>query len=199
MGSAAQTISKAAPMPRTVNRAHAGELSSCARAGVALIKTRPAAAAHPLLGRRVAAMCSTGRAPAPGRRASTGIQTPAWAEAATGHALAALVSAALLMAPQPSIAASATENFASRCAGCHAGGGNVVQAGASLRSGDLKKNGIETPEQIYDLIYKGKGKMPGFGNDCAPRGQCTFTARFSDEEMSDMTTYVIDQAAADWK
>lgn len=55
------------------------------------------------------------------------------------------------------------------CAGCHAGGGNVVQAGATLSTSDLKKNGVADSKAIYDLIYGGTGKMPGYGKDCAPR------------------------------
>ena len=49
----------------------------------------------------------------------------------------------------------------------------MVQAGASLRTGDLQRNSAASSEAIYDLIYKGKGKMPGYGKECAPkvRGQ----------------------------
>ena len=54
-------------------------------------------------------------------------------------------------------------------AGCHAGGGNVVQAGATLSTGDLRKNGMLDPDALYNQIYRGKGKMPGYGKDCAPR------------------------------
>ena len=44
-----------------------------------------------------------------------------------------------------------------------------MQAGASLRTGDLQRNNAATSDAIYDLIYKGKGKMPGYGKECAPR------------------------------
>ena len=54
-------------------------------------------------------------------------------------------------------------------AGCHAGGGNVVQAGASLFTGDLQRNGLTSTDAVYELIYKGKGKMPGYGVNCAPK------------------------------
>ena len=50
-----------------------------------------------------------------------------------------------------------------------AGGGNIVQAGQTLFTGDLQKNGMMEPEALYNLIYKGKNKMPGYGKDCAPR------------------------------
>ena len=49
------------------------------------------------------------------------------------------------------------------------GGGNVVQAGATLKEGDLQKNGVASVEAIYDLVYNGKGKMPGYGAGCAPK------------------------------
>ena len=41
--------------------------------------------------------------------------------------------------------------------------------GATLKLADLQKNGAATPEAIYELIYKGKGKMPGYGINCAPK------------------------------
>eukprot|EP00891_Asterochloris_glomerata_P004060 jgi/Astpho2/4060/Aster-x1196 len=98
----------------------------------------------------------------------------------------------------------------SGCIGCHAGGGNVMQAGASLRTGDLQRNNAATSDAIYDLIYKGKGKMPGYGKECAPRGlsvacdvqlqgKCTFGKRLSDDDLQRLTQYVLERAAADWK
>lgn len=45
----------------------------------------------------------------------------------------------------------------------------MVQAGASLQTKDLEKNGAATVDAIYKLIYSGKGKMPGYGKDCQPR------------------------------
>ena len=55
------------------------------------------------------------------------------------------------------------------------GGGNVVQSGATLREADLQKNGVASVEAIYDLVYKGKGKMPGYGAGCTPK-VCELTA-----------------------
>lgn len=53
--------------------------------------------------------------------------------------------------------------------GCHAGGGNIVQRNAGLGLEELKRNNAASPEQIYDLVYSGKGKMPGYGVNCAPK------------------------------
>jgi hypothetical protein len=54
-------------------------------------------------------------------------------------------------------------------AGCHVGGGNIVQAGATLFPADLEKNGVADSSSLYQLIYAGKGRMPGFGQECAPK------------------------------
>lgn len=54
-------------------------------------------------------------------------------------------------------------------AGCHTNGGNIIQAGATLFQADLVKNGFSDSESLYKLIYSGKGRMPGFGQDCAPK------------------------------
>lgn len=44
-----------------------------------------------------------------------------------------------------------------------------MQAGASLQTNDLQKNGAATTDAIYKLVYYGKGKMPGYGKECTPR------------------------------
>lgn len=45
----------------------------------------------------------------------------------------------------------------------------MVQGGASLSTGDMRRNGVLDAQAIYDLTYGGRGKMPGYGKDCAPR------------------------------
>jgi hypothetical protein len=49
------------------------------------------------------------------------------------------------------------------------GGGNIIQSGATLFQEDLVKNGFADSDSLYKLIYSGKGRMPGFGADCAPK------------------------------
>lgn len=53
--------------------------------------------------------------------------------------------------------------------GCHVGGGNIIQGGATLFQADLVKNGAAGSDSLYKLIYSGKGRMPGFGKECAPK------------------------------
>ena len=45
----------------------------------------------------------------------------------------------------------------------------MVQAGATLKQADLQKNGVASVEALYDLVYNGKGKMPGYGAGCTPK------------------------------
>ncbi|KAL6761834.1 hypothetical protein V8C86DRAFT_2528657 [Haematococcus lacustris] len=110
--------------------------------------------------------------------------------------------------------AATEQTFTMKCAGCHAGGGNVLAAGASLFPDDLKRNGYTDAQSLYTLIYKGKfdvkqvclafvalcnqGKMPGYGKECAPKGQCTFGPRLADEEVQSLAEYVLERAAAGW-
>lgn len=112
--------------------------------------------------------------------------------------------------PPPAFAAAEAvlnpaELFARTCAGCHAGGSNVVEPGATLRAPDLARAGLASGatgaadvDALYDVIYGGRRKMPGYGETCAPKGQCTFGARLSDEVIRSLAAYVAEQAAAGW-
>ncbi|XP_077244542.1 cytochrome c [Tasmannia lanceolata] len=50
--------------------------------------------------------------------------------------------------------------FHRACIGCHVGGGNIIQPGATLFMEDLQKNRVATEEGIYGITYYGKGRMP---------------------------------------
>ncbi|KAL4458244.1 hypothetical protein ABPG75_013109 [Micractinium tetrahymenae] len=116
--------------------------------------------------------------------------------AATFVGLAA-AGALLLSAPQAQ-ALDAAAVFTRSCAGCHAGGGNVIRRDATLQLGDLQKNGLEGEEALYGIIYSGRNSMPGFGQECAPRGACTFGPRLADEDIQELAAYVLAQAQAGW-
>ncbi|CAN6545800.1 unnamed protein product [Malus baccata var. baccata] len=88
--------------------------------------------------------------------------------------------------------------FRRTCIGCHDAGGNIIQPGATLFTKDLQRNGVDTEEEIYRVTYFGKGRMPGFGEKCAPRGQCTFGARLQDEEIKILAEFVKLQADQNW-
>lgn len=118
------------------------------------------------------------------------------------RALVSTVAAATLGASAAGAAWASEDSaglFAKTCAGCHAAGGNVVAAGATLFPADLERNGVNDADTIYDLIYAGKNKMPGYGEGCQPRGQCTFGARLSDDDIRGVAEYVLEQSKSGWK
>ncbi|KAK7251979.1 hypothetical protein RIF29_35624 [Crotalaria pallida] len=88
--------------------------------------------------------------------------------------------------------------FGQACIGCHDAGGNIIQPGATLYTKDLHRNGVDTEEEIYRVTYYGKGRMPGFGKECKPRGQCTFGARLEDEDIKILAEFVKLQADQGW-
>ena len=90
------------------------------------------------------------------------------------------------------------QTFSNTCAGCHAGGGNIVRRDATLKSSDLKKYGVDSPDALYQLIYSGRGSMPGYGEDCAPKKNCTFGKRLSDSEIQSLASFVLDQSSKNW-
>ncbi|XP_068656161.1 cytochrome c6, chloroplastic [Aristolochia californica] len=90
------------------------------------------------------------------------------------------------------------ELFNKACIGCHVAGGNIIQPGATLFLKDLQRNGVDSEEGIYGITYYGKGRMPGFGVNCTPRGQCTFGARLQDEEIKLLAEFVKSQADKGW-
>jgi hypothetical protein len=75
------------------------------------------------------------------------------------------LSLSLFLPMYPALAASeeTVQTFQNSCAGCHAGGGNIVKRDATLALSDLQKYGLDGPDQLYDIIYSGRGSMPGFG------------------------------------
>ncbi|OAY79437.1 Cytochrome c6, chloroplastic [Ananas comosus] len=88
--------------------------------------------------------------------------------------------------------------FQKACIGCHDMGGNILQPDATLFMKDLQRNGVSTEEGIYNITYYGKGRMPGFGEKCAPRGQCTFGPRLQEEEIKLLAEFVKSQADRGW-
>ncbi|CAG9462573.1 unnamed protein product [Pedinophyceae sp. YPF-701] len=112
------------------------------------------------------------------------------------RAVAGAVAATVVVA-MPALA-SPEEQFANKCVGCHANGGNIVARNATLQLPDLQRNGRDTVDAIYEITYKGKGKMPGFGENCAPKGQCTFGPKLTDGEVRDIAEWILGKAEAGW-
>src|SRR5437762_12676870 len=65
------------------------------------------------------------------------------------------------------VAGDGAETFKAKCAACHGpdGAGNAA-AGKAMKVRDLTSSDVQaqTDDQLYDIITKGKGKMPAYGN-----------------------------------
>lgn len=124
-------------------------------------------------------------------------------ERSPGADVASIALAAMMtLAGSPAVAfdGDAAGAFSSRgCVGCHAAGGNVVNGSATLFAKDLERNGLISKEDVAKVIELGRGKMPGYGEACAPRGACTFGARLDASEIDALATYVLERAANEWK
>ncbi|PPT05656.1 Cytochrome C553 (soluble cytochrome f) [Geitlerinema sp. FC II] len=51
----------------------------------------------------------------------------------------------------------------------------------------MRRYGRDTPEAIAELVKNGKNNMSAYGD------------RLSDEEIADVTAYVLDRAANNWR
>ena len=63
------------------------------------------------------------------------------------------------------ITANGADTFKAKCASCHgANGTGNTAAGKTLKVRDLSSSVVQalTDNQLYEIIAKGKGKMPGY-------------------------------------
>ncbi|MCW6037068.1 c-type cytochrome [Spirulina subsalsa FACHB-351] len=103
--------------------------------------------------------------------------------------LALLFLSGLLFHPLPSYGESAPTGerlFTYYCAGCHAGGGNIVRRGKTLKLRALERNQVDTLEAIAELVTKGKANMSAFGDRLTP------------EQIQTVSRYVLEQAQNNW-
>ena len=97
----------------------------------------------------------------------------------------AIITVATLGFANPALADGAA-TFSANCTACHAGGGNVINPGATLSKADLEKNGKHSLEAIIYQVTNGKAPMPAFGG------------RLTDEQIVEVAEYVLSQAEAGW-
>lgn len=77
--------------------------------------------------------------------------------------------------------------FTNNCAGCHINGGNIVRRGKNLKTKALKKYGMDSVEAISQLVANGKNAMPAYRD------------RLTEQEILDVSAYVLEQADKGWK
>jgi cytochrome c6 len=81
---------------------------------------------------------------------------------------------------------SGAQIFEIQCAGCHAGGGNIVRRGKTLKLKALQKNQMDNLEAVQTIVTQGKGNMSAYGD------------RLSPAEINAVAAYVLAQAEQNW-
>ena len=80
--------------------------------------------------------------------------------------------------------------FETKCAACHAGGGNVLSPLKTLKLDALQKNGYAEQEPLINLLRNGKGQMPKYQGAIPP------VSRLTDDELEAVAVLVLDTAKA---
>ena len=93
----------------------------------------------------------------------------------------------LALADTASNPATPAEVFSANCAGCHINGGNIIRRGKNLKEKALKKYGMDSIANISNLVTNGKGIMPAY------------KSRLSEQQIINVSAYVLSQAETDWK
>ena len=68
----------------------------------------------------------------------------------------------LIICPIAIAEESGQDLFISHCAGCHVNGGNIIRRGKTLRLSALKRNGLDSQEEIAKIAREGIGIMSGY-------------------------------------
>lgn len=102
-----------------------------------------------------------------------------------------LITLSVLTITFNSAAAADTINgakiFSVECAGCHINGGNIIRRGKNLKLKALKRNHVDSLEEIASLVSNGKNIMSAYKD------------KLSEQQIQDVSAYVLEQAAKDWR
>jgi cytochrome c6 len=77
--------------------------------------------------------------------------------------------------------------FSVECVGCHVNGGNIIRRGKTLKLKALKRNGVDSLEEIISLVTNGNNIMSAYKD------------RLSEQQIQDVSAYVLEQAEKDWR
>ena len=77
--------------------------------------------------------------------------------------------------------------FEANCAGCHPKGGNILRRGKTLKQKALKRNHVDTLDEVIALVTNGKNNMSAYGD------------RLTKEEIKTVSNYVLEQATKNWR
>ena len=76
--------------------------------------------------------------------------------------------------------------FSANCSACHSGGNNAIMPEKTLKKDILAINQMNSVDAISNQVTNGKNAMPAFGG------------RLTDEELTNVASYVLNQAEQGW-
>nr|YP_010032280.1 PetJ [Schizocladia ischiensis]QOW07487.1 PetJ [Schizocladia ischiensis] len=76
--------------------------------------------------------------------------------------------------------------FDANCAACHDGGNNVIMPEKNLKKDTLAQNEMNSSSAITYQVTNGKNAMPAFGG------------RLSDEDITNVASFVLSQSEQGW-
>ena len=97
-----------------------------------------------------------------------------------------------ILTNQPAVADTGAAIFETKCAACHANGGNVLNPQKTLDVKALEKYKYDEQAAIVQLLKVGKGQMPKYQGAIPP------VSRLSDEDIEAVAQYVLDTSKAGW-
>ena len=77
--------------------------------------------------------------------------------------------------------------FEAQCVGCHVNDGNIIRRGKTLQLKALQRNYRDSLEAIANLVRNGKMPMSAYKDT------------LTDQEILDVSAYVLNQAQQGWK
>ncbi|GAB1538652.1 c-type cytochrome [Scytonema sp. NUACC21] len=83
--------------------------------------------------------------------------------------------------------ANGAKIFSVNCAGCHINGSNIVRRGKNLKLKALRKYGMDSVEAISAIVTNGKNNMSAYKD------------RLTEQEIQDVSAYVLEQAEKGWR
>ncbi len=100
-----------------------------------------------------------------------------------------LIISVFLFISHPALASqdSGVAIFEANCAGCHPKGGNIIRRGKNLKQRALKRNHVDTVENVISLVTQGKNNMPAYEE------------RLNSQQIEIVSNYVLEQAAKNWR
>lgn len=87
--------------------------------------------------------------------------------------------------------------FINSCSGCHNNGGNLFNSKKTLKKNDLIAANLYDQQKLVDIIARGRGQMPAYGEFISPKGNI-IPAKLSMNQIEALSNYILEMAENNW-